>query len=189
MRKHKAENWMQHNKQQQAESQSISASRARPRNIAYLTTTRILLHYWYVAKRALHHSPCKGITNAYAPQPLLSHQTTHIQSPIHPNFVINIPRGSAAWQHFSLWYTDTVEVAVRPITLPGDFQPLHHKQNNWGPAGRQKSPCNPHAHVCSESWSQRFRAQSQQAPHQLSERKQNRAGSLYRKINAVPKIA
>lgn len=27
------------------------------------------------------------------------------------------------------------------------------------------------------------------APHQLSERKQNRAGSLYRKINSVPKIA
>lgn len=27
------------------------------------------------------------------------------------------------------------------------------------------------------------------ALHQLSERKQNRAGSLYRKINSVPKIA
>jgi len=67
------------------------------RKTTYLTKTLILLYCCYVSKGVSPTAPLsmQSITNAYAPQPLLSHQTTHIQSPIHLNFVINIPHGIA----------------------------------------------------------------------------------------------
>lgn len=65
--------------------------------MTYLTKI-LILHSWWHFQRSippLQHCSCTGMTNANMSQPLLSHQTAHIQSPIHLNFAINISHGVA----------------------------------------------------------------------------------------------
>lgn len=142
----------------------------------------------------LHHCPCKGITNANAPQPLLSHQTTHIQSPIHLNFVINIPHGIAVLTALSFVIPQTLWKWLSDRLHRLEFFTLSTiNKNYWSPAGHQKSTHNPH------TWTSRQRVQrtgvsaSEHKANKLLINSQrgniNRARSHDKKINAVPKIA
>lgn len=89
--------------------------------------------------------------------------------------------------------TDIVEVAVRPITLPGAFHSLHHKQYPWSLAGHQKSRHNPRtrsSRQCAHRAGVSASEHKANKPLINSARGSiNKARSHYKKINAVPKIA
>lgn len=145
--------------------------------MTYLTKILILHSWWHFQRSTLllQHSSCTGMTNANVSQPLLSHQTAHIQSPIHQNFVINISHGVAVLTALSFvipqapwkWLSDRLHFL--------EFFTLSTINNIPGAQQVTRNPGitlhSDQQTACSESWSQRFRAQSQQAPHKLPERK------------------
>lgn len=143
--------------------------------MTYLTEI-LILHSWCYFQRSippLQYSSCTGMTNANVSQPLLSHQTAHIQSPIHLNSVINISHGVAVLTALSFvipqtpwkWLSDRLH-SLEFFTLSTISNIPEAQQVTRNPGITLTTQT-----VCSESWSQRFRAQSQQAPHKLPERK------------------
>lgn len=138
------------------------------------------------------HCPCKGITNAHAPQPPCSHQDTRLRSAIRPDFAIGIPHGSAVLTAFAFVIPQTLWKWLSDgLHCLGIFTLSTINKNCWSPAGHQKSPHNPHSRTSAQHVQRAGVSASAHKANKLliNFQRGNRAGSHYKKINATPKIA
>lgn len=142
--------------------------------MTYLTEI-LILHSWWHFQRSmppLQHCSCTGMTNANVSQPLLSH---HIQSPICLNFVINISHGVAVLTALSFvipqtpwkWLSDRLHsLEFFTVSTINNKPEAQQVTRNPGTSLTLRA-----ADSVLRELQSALQAQSQQAPHKLSERK------------------